>query len=162
MSADNNTDKMMTLAHPDRVLVSLRTGSKKQVLADLAKAVAEVAGVHERQVFDVLVERERLGSTAMGGGIAIPHGRIAGLDRVYEIFARMEKPVDFESLDNQPVDLVYLLLAPAEAGADHLKALARVSRLLRDASTCAKLRGSDSEAALTSVLTAQYPASHAA
>lgn len=161
MSSDNK-DKTMTLAHPDRVLPALRTGSKKQVLADLAKMAAEVTGLHERQIFDVLVERERLGSTGMGAGIAIPHGKIAGLTRVYEIFARMEKPVDFESLDNQPVDLVYLLLAPADAGADHLTALARVSRLLRDGVTCAKLRGSESEAALMSVLTAQYPVSNAA
>jgi len=152
----------MTLANPDRVLASLRGGSKKQILGDLAKAAAEATGLHERQIFDVLVERERLGSTGMGNGIAIPHGKIIGLDRVYEVFARVEKPVDFDSIDGQPVDLVYLLLAPAEAGADHLKALARVSRLLRDPATCAKLRGSDSEAALTSVLTAQYPASHAA
>ena len=152
----------MTLANPDRVLAALRTGSKKQVLGDLAKAAAEVTGLHERQIFDVLVERERLGSTGMGNGIAIPHGKIPGLNRVYEVFARMDKAVDFESMDNQPVDLVYLLLAPAEAGADHLKALARVSRLLRDPATCAKLRGSDSEAALTSVLTAQYPMSNAA
>jgi len=152
----------MVLANPDRVLAGLRSSSKKQLLVDLAKAAAEVTGLHERQIFDVLIERERLGSTGMGHGIAIPHGKIAGLDRVYELFARVEKPVDFESLDNQPVDLVYLLLAPAEAGADHLKALARVSRLLRDGATCAKLRGSDSEAALASVLTAQYPASNAA
>jgi PTS system nitrogen regulatory IIA component len=154
--------KTMTLAHPDAVLADLRAGSKKQVLADLAKAAAEIAGVHERVIFDVLVERERLGSTGLGNGIAIPHGRIPGITRVYELFARLNTPVDFESLDNQPVDLIYMLLAPTDAGADHLKALARVSRLLRDGPTCAKLRGSDSEAALTSVLTAPYPVSHAA
>lgn len=152
----------MTLAHPDKVLADLRAGSKKQVLADLAKAAAEIAGVHERVIFDILVERERLGSTGLGNGIAIPHGRIPGITRVYELFARLGTPVDFEALDNQPVDLIYLLLAPSDAGADHLKALARVSRLLRDGPTCAKLRGSDSEAALTSVLTAPYPISHAA
>ena len=157
-----DTHNTVTLAHPDRVVANLRVGSKKQALADLSKLVAEMAGLHERQVFDVLVERERLGSTGIGNGIAIPHGRITGLDRVYEVFARLEKPVDFESLDSKPVDLIYLLLAPADAGADHLKALARVSRLLRDAPTCAKLRDSDSDAALMSVLTAPYPASHAA
>lgn len=152
----------MTLANPDRVVADLKAGSKKQLLSELSRVAAEVAGLHERQVFDVLVERERLGSTGLGNGIAIPHGRIAGLTRVYEVFARVHTPVDFESLDNQPVDLVYMLLAPADAGADHLKALSRVSRLLRDAPTCAKLRGSDSEAALTSVLIAPYPVSHAA
>ncbi len=152
----------MTLAHPDRVLADLRAGSKKQLLADLARAAADVTGLHERQIFDVLVERERLGSTGLGNGIAIPHGRIPGLTRVYELFARVTTAVDYEALDNRPVDLVYLLLAPADAGADHLKALARISRLLRDGPTCAKLRGSDSEAALTSVLTAQYPVNQAA
>lgn len=159
MSDDN---KMMTLANPDRVLHNMKCGSKKQMLVDLAKAAAEVTGLHERQIFDVLVERERLGSTGMGGGIAIPHGKLPGLSRVYELFAKIEKPVDFESVDGQPVDIVYLLLAPAEAGADHLKALARVSRLLRDAATVAKLRGSETGEVLTSVLTAQYPVSNAA
>jgi PTS system nitrogen regulatory IIA component len=152
----------MSLAHPDRVLCGVRAGSKKQLLAELSHAAAEVTGLHERQIFDVLVERERLGSTGMGSGIAIPHGKIAGLDRVYELFACTEKPVDFEALDGQPVDLVYLLLAPAEAGADHLQALSRVSRLLRDAPTCAKLRGSDTVEALTVVLTAPGSSSNAA
>ncbi len=154
--------KTVVLAHPNRVLAAHRCGSKKQLLLDLAKVAAEVAGVHERQVFDILVERERLGSTGMGQGVAIPHGKLPGLDRVIEVFARIEKPVDFESIDGQPVDLVYLLLAPAAAGADHLKALARVSRLLRDPATCAKLRGTDTEAALTSVLTAPHAISNAA
>lgn len=152
----------MSLANPDRVVAACKAGSKKQLLGDLARVAAEVIGLHERQIFDVLVERERLGSTGMGAGVAIPHGKIVGLDRVYEFFARLERPIDFESIDNQPVDLVYVLLAPADAGADHLKALARVSRLLRDVPTCAKLRGTEGEAALISVLTAPHAESSAA
>ncbi len=146
----------MTSTQPDRVLNAVKTSSKKHLLQELSKIAAEVTGLHERQIFDVLVERERLGSTGMGGGIAIPHGKVEGLTRVYEVFAKVEKGVDFEAIDGQPVDLVYLLLAPAQAGADHLKALARVSRMLRDAPTCAKLRGSDSVEALTIVLHSSF------
>ncbi len=148
--------------HPDRVIAGLKATSKKQLLTELARVAGEVTGIHERQIFDTLVERERLGSTGLGAGIAIPHGKLSGLNRVVEIFATLEKPTDFESIDSQPVDLVYLLLAPAEAGADHLKALARVSRLLRDQSICAKLRGSDTVEALTLVLGSASQASHAA
>jgi len=146
----------MTINTPDRVLNAVKTSSKKHLLQELSKVAAEVTGLHERQIFDVLVERERLGSTGMGAGIAIPHGKVEGLTRVYEVFAKIDKGVDFEAIDGQPVDLVYLLLAPAQAGADHLKALARVSRMLRDAPTCAKLRGSDSIEALTIVLHSSF------
>lgn len=146
---------------PDRVLSNLKVSSKKQLLQELSKVGGELTGLHERQVFDTLVERERLGSTGMGAGIAIPHGRLEGLDRVYEIFVKLDRGVDFEAIDGQPVDLLYLLLAPQEAGADHLKALARVSRLLRDAPTVAKLRGTDSAEALMSVLQSQDSANAA-
>ena len=146
----------MTTNTPDRVLNAVKTSSKKHLLQELSKVAAEVTGLHERQIFDVLVERERLGSTGMGAGIAIPHGKVEGLTRVYEVFAKIDKGVDFEAIDGQPVDLVYLLLAQAQAGADHLKALARVSRMLRDAPTCAKLRGSDSIEALTIVLHSSF------
>jgi len=108
-----------------------------------------------------LLERERLGSTGVGNGIAIPHGKIAGLDRLYGLFARADQPIDFDAIDEQPVDLIFLLLAPEGAGADHLKALARVSRLLRDRVTCEKLRGSDNADALYALLT-HSAASHAA
>ncbi|MBI3453494.1 MAG: PTS sugar transporter subunit IIA, partial [Rhodospirillales bacterium] len=104
---------------------------------------------------------ERLGTTGVGGGIAIPHGKLPELKRLYGVFARLEKPVDFESIDEQPVDLIFLLLAPGAAGADHLKALARVSRLLRDRRACEKLRGSDKPEALYALLT-EGAASHAA
>ena len=151
-------DELLT---PDSVIPRLRATSKKQALQELSKRAAEVSGLSERQIFDVLLERERLGTTGVGNGIAIPHGKLPGLSRLYGLFARLEHPVDFDSIDEQPVDLIFVLLAPEAAGADHLKALARVSRLLRDRSTCEKLRGSESADALYAVLT-ETTASHAA
>jgi len=114
------------------VIPNLRATSKKQAIQDLAKRAADITGLHERAIFDVLMEREKLGTTGVGNGIAIPHGKLANLERLYGLFARLENPIDFQSIDEQPVDLIFLLLAPETAGADHLKALARVSRLLRD------------------------------
>ncbi len=116
--------------------------------------------MHERAIFDVLLERERLGTTGVGNGIAIPHGKLPNLDRLYGLFAKMDKPIDFDAIDEQPVDLIFLLLAPESAGADHQKALARVSRLLRDKSGCEKLRVTDSAEALYDILT-ESAASHA-
>ncbi len=128
------------LLQSDSVVI-LKSSSKKQVLQELAKKAASLTGLSERKVFDTLLERERLGTTGVGSGIAIPHGKLPELKKLHGVFARLEKPVDFESIDDRPVDLVFLLLAPEQAGADHLKALARVSRLLRDADNCEKLRG---------------------
>ncbi len=135
------------------VVANLRATSKKQAIQDLAKKAAEITGLHERAIFEVLMERERLGTTGVGNGIAIPHGKLANLDKLYGLFARLEKPIDFQSIDEQPVDLIFLLLAPETAGADHLKALARVSRLLRDKTVCDKLRGTDQNEALYALLT---------
>ena len=149
------------LLTPDRVVAALRATSKKQVLQELARRAAQDTGLHERAIFDVLLERERLGTTGVGNGIAIPHGRFSQLDSIYGLFARLESAVDFDAVDDQPVDLVFLLLAPETAGADHLKALARVSRLLRDRSMCEKLRGADGGDALYAVLTSSAQ-SHAA
>ena len=150
------------LLGPDSVLAKLRVGSKKQALQELAKRAAAITQLPERQIFDVILERERLGTTGVGGGIAIPHGRLPKLDRIYGIFARLEQPIDFESIDEQPVDLIFMLLAPEAAGADHLKALARVSRMLRDRATTEKLRGSDNAEALYALLTNSNGASKAA
>lgn len=152
---------MIDLITPNSIIPALRASSKKQVLQELARKAAEVTGHHERAIFDVLLERERLGTTGIGRGVAIPHGKLPGLDHVHGVFARLERPVDFDAIDEQPVDLIHLLLAPEAAGADHLKALARVSRLLRDAPTCEKLRGTDSADALYALLV-QREASHAA
>ncbi len=146
---------------PEGVIANLRVTSKKQALQELAKRAAELTGKPERSIFEVLIERERLGTTGVGNGIAIPHGKLPGLDRLYGLFARLNKPIDFDAIDEQPVDLICLLLAPETAGADHLKALARVSRLLRDSTICEKLRGSDKAEAVYALLT-ESAASHAA
>ena len=138
---------------PEGVVADLKATSKKQALQDLAKRAAEVSGLHERTIFDVLMERERLGTTGVGNGIAIPHGKLASLDRLYGLFARLEQPIDFHAIDERPVDLIFVLLAPENAGADHLKALARISRLLRNNGICDKLRGTDSAEALFAILT---------
>ena len=150
------------LLSADSVLPKLRVSGKKQALQELAKRAAALTQLPERQIFDVILERERLGTTGVGGGIAIPHGRLPKLDRIYGLFARLEQPIDFESIDEQPVDLIFMLLAPEAAGADHLKALARVSRLLRDRSMTEKLRGSDNAEALYALLTESNGASKAA
>ena len=138
---------------PEAVIADLTATSKKQALQELARRAAEISGLHERTVFDVLMERERLGTTGVGNGIAIPHGKLANLDRLYGLFARLSTPVDFQAIDERPVDLIFVLLAPESAGADHLKALAKVSRLLRDRPTCDKLRGTDNAEALFAILT---------
>jgi PTS system nitrogen regulatory IIA component len=138
--------------HPDAVIPQLRAGNKKQVLQELSRRAAEITGQPEETIFNTLLERERLGSTGIGQGIAIPHGKLPGLDRVYAVFARLERPIDFEAIDEQPVDLVFLLLAPANAGADHLKALAKVSRLLRNGGICKKIRGSSTADAIYALI----------
>jgi len=120
------------LVQPEAVISGLKAGGKKQLLQELARHAAQITGVNEKKIFETLLERERLGTTGVGNGIAIPHGKLADFKRLYGLFARLEKPIDFDAIDEQPVDLVFLLLAPEGAGADHLKALARVSRLLRD------------------------------
>lgn len=122
------------------VVLSMRVKSKKQALEELADHAAEATGLSERRIFDVLLERERLGTTGVGGGIAIPHGKLSELDRLFACFARLDESVDFDAVDDKPVDLIFLLLAPESAGADHLKALARISRVLRDDCICEKLR----------------------
>jgi PTS system nitrogen regulatory IIA component len=142
------------LLAPDAVFAALKPQGKKQLLQDLSEQAAKLTGLPERRIFETLIERERLGSTGMGQGIAIPHGRIANLTRITGFFARLETPIAYEAVDNQPVDLVFLLLAPDSAGADHLKALARVSRLLRNQATCEKLRAATKSEVLYSLLTA--------
>jgi PTS system nitrogen regulatory IIA component len=128
----------------DCVIANLRAGSKRQVLQELARKAAVLTGQPEDAIYEVLNERERLGTTGIGHGIAIPHGKLPGLDRVYGVFARLDRPVDFDAIDDQPVDLIFLLLAPCSCGGDHLKALAKVSRMLRDRLLCEKVRGSSS------------------
>ena len=137
---------------PSAIIAELRASSKKALLQQLAHRAAALTGLDERRVLETIQERERLGSTGFGGGVAIPHGKVEGLDQVFGLFARLGTPVDYDALDRQPVDLVFLLLAPQGAGADHLKALASVSRTFRDRTVTAKLRGSTSADALYAML----------
>lgn len=136
----------------DAVIANLRATSKKQLLQELSKAAAATFDLDARQVFETLLDRERLGSTGVGSGLAIPHGKLAPIEGLRGMFARLEKPVEFDAIDDQPVDLVFLLLAPEGAGADHLKALARISRILRDRAFCEKLRGSENPDAIYALL----------
>lgn len=131
---------LVELLSGDRVLLDLRGASKRQVLQALANAAAEVTGLDPDRILEALQEREKLGTTGLGEGIAIPHAKIDELPALVGFFARLARPVDFDALDDEPVDLVFLLLAPEEAGADHLKALARIARILRDPELCAALR----------------------
>jgi PTS system nitrogen regulatory IIA component len=141
------------LLAPQAVFASVKAQSKKQLLHDLAVRAAQLTGIPDRRIAEILIERERLGSTGMGQGIAVPHGRVPGLAKIVGLFARLETPLNYDAVDDKPVDLVFLLLAPEGAGADHLKALARVSRLLRNQATCDKLRATTNSAALYALLT---------
>jgi PTS system nitrogen regulatory IIA component len=140
------------LVAPDAIIPALNVTSKKQVLQELAAKAAALSGQSERAILEALQQRERLGSTGVGNGIAIPHGKLPKLSKLFGLFVRLEQPIDFEALDGQPVDLIFLLLAPEAAGADHLKALARVARLLRDGEVARKLRESRDADALYAVL----------
>lgn len=140
------------LLNPDAILPSLKVTSKKAALQEISEKAALVSGIPAREIFDSLLQRERLGSTGVGNGIAIPHGKLAKAGRIFGVFARLERPIDYEALDGAPVDLIFLLIAPETAGADHLKALARTARILRDPATTAKLRATRDAAALYTML----------
>jgi nitrogen PTS system EIIA component len=133
---------------PGAVVAALVAPTKKALFQQLGILAERIHDVESALVVERLTERERLGSTGFGGGIAIPHGKIDGLDHVVGIFARLAQPVDFASIDDEPVDLVFMLLSPTDAGAAHLKALAQVSRVLRDKAFVAKLRGAATDDAL--------------
>jgi len=137
---------------PEAIIPALKAGSKKQLLQIVAEKAAAITSLPEVDIFDTIFQREKLGSTGVGHGIAIPHGKLADLDKIVGVFARLQHPVDFESLDDEPVDLVFLLLAPENAGAEHLKALSRIARLLRDGDIVAKLRNSHDTQALYTLL----------
>jgi nitrogen PTS system EIIA component len=149
------------LIAPNAILPALKVNGKKQALQEIAAKAAALTGQSDRAILEILLQREKLGSTGVGNGVAIPHGKLPKLGKVFGLFARLERPVDFEALDGQPVDLVLLLLAPEGAGADHLKALARVARLLRDPEVARKLRESRDAEALYAVLAMPSSASAA-
>ena len=143
------------------VSVELGASSRKQALQSMSDIAAQVTGLSAREIFDAVLQRERLGSTGVGQGVAIPHARLAGVDKVIGIFARLRTPVDFESINGRPADLLFMLIAPEDAGAEHLKALARVSRLLRREDVRQRLRAAPDADAVHAVLAGE-PATDAA
>jgi PTS system nitrogen regulatory IIA component len=148
------------VAH-DAIMSALKVNSKKSALQEMSDRAGLVSGLPAREIFDAVLQRERLGSTGIGSGIAIPHGKLQKCTKIFGVFARLERPIDFDSLDGAPVDLLFLLIAPVAAGADHLKALARIARVLRDPSITAKLRATRDGSGIYALLT-QIPTSHAA
>ncbi len=140
------------MQRPDTVQFRLKATNKKHLLQRLSETLATQTGLEARDIYDRLFEREKLGSTGMGSGIAIPHARMEGLDRVYTAFVTLDEAIDYDALDAQPVDLVFVLMAPQDAGADHLQALAAASRMLRSKEFCARVRGASSEDAVTALL----------
>ena len=128
----------------DAIIAPAKARTKKQLLQEMSQRAAELVDLPAHLICETLLEREKLGSTGIGEGIAIPHGKFEQLDRLHGVFARLESGLDFEAVDDRPVDLIFLLLAPADAGADHLRALAQISRLLRDPDFRKKLRATHS------------------
>ena len=136
----------------EAIRVGVAVSNKRQLLGQLAQIAGQRLSLDPALIGDAIAERERLGSTGFGGGVAIPHGKLAGIDRVYALVARLSTPVDYKAIDGAKVDVVFLLLSPPDAGAEHLKALAAVSRLVRNAGVVEKLRGARSRDALAAVL----------
>ncbi len=147
---------------PDAVISPLRVNGKKQALQEASARAAEVSGLGEREIFDALWQRERLGSTGVGDGVAIPHGKLERAKRIFGVFARLERPIDFEAPDGLPVDLIFLLIAPEAAGADHLKALALIARALRSHEFASRLRQTADAGGAYALLTMGPPTSNAA
>jgi PTS system nitrogen regulatory IIA component len=145
------------LIAPDRVIAALRVSDKPQLLRDLSQRAAKLLAIDTQAILDALQTREALGSTGIGQGIAMPHARIAGLHHFFGLFARLEGPIDFTAIDERPVDLVFLLLIPDQAGNDHLAALACVSRRLRDREAAAQLRAAKTDAEIYTILTGPGP-----
>lgn len=146
---------------PSSVFANVKAKSKKQVLQFLSDEASKITQIDAREIFDSLIERERLGSTGVGKGIAIPHSKFKNLDEIFGIFMTLDAEVDFDSIDDKPVDMVFLLMVPENAGADHLTALARISRFMRDAKNIAGIRGADNVDGLYAVLTQNKNASAA-
>ena len=152
-----NLVNITDLIAPDRVIAALRVSDKPQLLRELSQRAAKLLAIDTPAILDALQTREALGSTGVGQGIAVPHARIGGLDHFLGLFARLERPIDFTAIDERPVDLVFLLLIPDQAGSDHLAALACVSRRLRDREAAAQLRAAKTDAEICNILTAPGP-----
>jgi PTS system nitrogen regulatory IIA component len=144
---------LLDFLDPQAVLPALRVSGKKQALQEISAHAAKLVGLSENTIYEALLQRERLGSTGIGEGIAIPHGKLPGLGRIFGLVARLDKPIDFEALDGQQVDVLFLLLAPEGAGADHLKALARVARVLREPGLVERVRATRDANALYAIMT---------
>jgi PTS system nitrogen regulatory IIA component len=153
--------ELVDILRPDNVLLDLDAGSKRGLLHELAEHLGESED-DVRAIYESLMERERLGSTGVGRGIAIPHAVVPGVARLIALFARLNPPIEFDAVDDRPVDLVFLLLSPDAGGSEHLKALARVARLLHAGDTADELRRLKDPAAVHKVLVTRQPTSHAA
>ncbi|MDD9909187.1 MAG: PTS IIA-like nitrogen regulatory protein PtsN [Ahrensia sp.] len=144
--------QLIDIISRDAVIANAKSNSKKQLLSDIADVAAAETGRDPRTIFELLLQRERLGSTGIGNGVAIPHGKLPDLDRITGVFARLAKPVPFDAMDDEPVDLVFAIIAPEGSGADHLKALSRIARIMRNADTLAALRQTDDRDIIYSLL----------
>jgi PTS system nitrogen regulatory IIA component len=142
------------ILRPDSVLPAFQAQDKRQVLRGLCDVLARQSKFKPADVFQAVWHREQLGSTGLGRGLAVPHGRLVGLSRMWCLFARLEPAIPYDSLDGDPVDLVFLLIGPEHAGTEHLKALARIARLMREPETTQKLRATQDRAAMYTILTA--------
>jgi len=147
--------RLTNLLSPRAVISPLKVTTKKQALLELADKAGELSGVQPREIFDALLQRERLGSTGIGDGVAIPHGKLARLESIVGVFARLDHPIDFDALDGAPVDLIFMLITPEASGADHLKALACAARMLRDPATVSAIRGTRDSGALYALISGQ-------
>lgn len=147
--------KFSELVSKESVVTDIEDVQKRDVLLYLSQIASKASGVSERSIYEILIERESLGTTGVGHGVAIPHGKVDGLDKIYGVFAVTKNPVDFESVDGRPVDIMFLLLTPSGAGADHLKALAKVSGILRNEEICNEMRKSKNPKELYKLLLAQ-------
>ena len=144
--------KISDIMSVDSVFLSLKAKNKRQVLQEISQFASTITNMNDRTIFDALLERENLGSTGFGGGVALPHGRLPELDRVYGFFITLSTAIDFEAVDGKPVDMLFLLLSPESSGADHLTALAQASRLLKNAGMVTKLRESKNKEEILSLL----------
>ncbi len=155
------TKQLSSLISSEAIIPALKAAGKKQALQEISERAAFLTGLSAREIYDALLQRERLGSTGTGEGVAIPHAKLARASGMFALFARAARPIEFESIDNEPVDLIFALIAPETAGADHLKALARLARMLRDPAVKTKLRAAHDRDALYAVLN-EETTSHAA
>ncbi len=146
------TVMLLDILSSEAVLPAVKANGKKQALQEISAHAARLTGLDAHEIFETLLQRERLGSTGIGEGIAIPHGKLATVEKLFGLVARLEKPIDFEAIDGMPVDFMFLLLAPEAAGADHLKALARIARVLRQPGVLERLRAANDADAIYAVL----------